>query len=142
MKPSDLYKRTPERIDNNINHLVDHLPELPDFYWIEEEKVPRVEILYYKDFCFDGRRVWILASVKFDGKFVMVTQNAGREGDDYVKRFITNRPLYNTLVEYIRTLTRAVSEDISKCDEVSINKDTCGLTCFYGSYLDDEFRRH
>ena len=34
----------------------------------------------------------------------MIIQNAGREGDDYCKRFITDFELYEKMIKYIETL--------------------------------------
>ena len=56
MKPTDLYKRTPERIDKDINRLTgcyfNHVPEIEAFEYggyIEDGKNERVEFHYYKD---------------------------------------------------------------------------------------------
>ena len=146
MKPSELYKRTPERIDKDINRLYgcyfNHVPEIEAFdcgTWIEDGKNERVEIHYYKDYSFDVRRIWTLAAVKFDDKFVMVIQNAGREGDDYVRRFITDIDTYNDMVAYIATLIPP-DENKSQGDVRGVDEDIDGLDEFYESRLDGIFR--
>ena len=94
MKPSELYKMKPEEITKNIDCLwgcyYSHIPEIEHLY-IDAEKNERVKIHTYKYFCFDGRRIWHLAAVKFDDKFVMIIQNAGREGDDHAAPIVTVR---------------------------------------------------
>ena len=82
---ADLYKMTPERSTKELSYLVgcyyNHIPEVGND--IESVKYllssDRVEIKFLKDWNFDFRRVWQLATVWFDGNPVMITQNAGRE---------------------------------------------------------------
>ena len=148
MKPAELYKRTPERIDNDINRLYgcyfNHIPEIEALQYgggMLEDKDKRIAIHYYKDFDYDCRRIWALAAVKFDDQFVMIIQNAGREGDDWHKRFITDSHVYIDMVRYIATLVPA-GEDRSQDDFVDLNEDINGLTHFYGGDLDGYFERY
>lgn len=145
MTPAELYARTPEKVDEEINRLFgfNHIPEIEDHEhcgWIPDSKNDRVEFHIYKDFDFDGRRTWFLAAVKFDGVFVMVIQNAGREGDDHSDRCITNKPAYDAMVTYIRTL--CASEDASAEDVVDEHEDIPQLASFYGNDLDGVFERY
>lgn len=147
MKPDELYKRTPERIDSGIECLkgfyYDHLPEIGwletfDADFVDHQK--RVTIHYYKYWRHDGRRIWLLAGVFFDDMPVMIIQNAGREGDDYSGRFITNKALYNDMVKYIVSLM-----DFSKSDDKDLidpDTDIPSLTTFYGYSLDGYFDRY
>lgn len=148
MTPNELYKRTPERIDNDVNCLYgcyyNYIPEIEALQYgggMIEDSANRIAIHYYKDFDYDGRRVWQLAAVKFDGKFVMIIQNAGREGDDWSKRFITDNYAYADMVRYIATLLPP-GEDRSQDDIVDSDEEIKGLTCFYGGDLDGHFERY
>lgn len=145
MKPVELYKRTPESISYDINILkgcyYNHIPELEFLYICEDslKKNNRVSIRIYKDFNFDGRRFWRLASVYFDNKPCMIIQNAGREGDDHSDRFITDKNLYMEMINFIGTL---ISPNIGEI-EISFNEDDDikGLDEFYGNKLGGEFKR-
>jgi len=148
MKPKELYKRTPEKIDKDINVLhgcyYNFIPEVQGFDFCQD--IPDganelVEIHYYKDFDFDGRRFWRLAAVKYNGEFVMIIQNAGREGDDWTERFITNFEFYVGMVGYIQTLVPTSRIDTNG-DYVSPNTDIKGLDDFYGNNLDGYFERY
>lgn len=148
MTPKELYARTPERIDNDINRLYgcyyNHIPEIEALQYcgnMLEDKSNRIAIHYYKDFDYDGRRVWCLAAVKFDGMFVMIIQNAGREGDDWSKRYVTDLYAYADMVRYITTLIPP-DDDKSQNDFVGFDEDIEGLTRFYGGELDGYFERY
>jgi len=148
MTPAELYARTPESITFELYCLMgcyyNFIPEIEesDFHWNGELKGnTRISIHIYKDFNFDGRRFWRLASVKFDDDFVMIIQNAGREGDDHTARFITNENAYVKMVEYIRTLLPVIPEE-GREDVVSENDNFPGLADFYGNSLDGYFERY
>lgn len=148
MKPEELYKRIPERIDNDVSQLhgcyYNHIPEIDELNCGEyfNNKNTRVAIHYYKDHCFDGRRVWILAAIKFDDVFVMITQNAGREGDDSSARFITNKPKYDEMINYLKTLLLLPKEDVSSDVVYEEDSDISSLTTFYGNTLDGDFETY
>lgn len=148
MKPIDLYEMKPTRIDKDINQLYgcyyNHVPEIDSFgfgAYINDEANTEIEIHYYKDHCFDGRRVWQLAAVSFKGTFVMIIQNAGREGDDWSERFITNKEHYDDMVKYIMTLLPP-ADDRSMDDVCELEEDVKGLDEFYGNKLDGYFEFH
>ena len=141
MKPAELYQREPIRSDSDLTVLFgchfDHMPEAGAEYWrIEgvEMKSERLEIRYYKDHHYDGRRIWRLASVWFDGEPFMVIQNAGREGDDHAARFITNVEQYKQAVIYVKSLLPPAFGKVS--DIVSADDDIPDLTEFYSDSLD------
>ncbi|MED1125287.1 hypothetical protein [Bacillus atrophaeus] len=139
----ELYARTPKRVERCLGHLkgyyYDHIIELTDQYNLDsyyglEEKNEKIEIKYYADCCFDGRRTWTLASVWYENKPVMVIQNAGREGDDHRERFITEPKLYDKMLTYIASLLNidtSVKHDIYREDD-----DIKELDNFYGFTLD------
>lgn len=139
MKPCELYAREPESTSNDL-YILDgfYYTHIPEVEWdnIDKSNNPRIAIKYYKNHCFDGRRVWILASVWFDVQPVMIIQNAVREGDDHAKRFITNEKLYDEMVTYIKTL------DNSKPSRRDVYTDTDNidrLDQFYNYALDGHF---
>jgi hypothetical protein len=51
----------------------------------------------------DDRRYISMYSFWFDGKPVMLTQNAGREGDDFKRRLITDAALFKDLCGYLHS---------------------------------------
>lgn len=122
----------------------DHLKELSDrhdihSYYGLEECNKKVDIRYYVDHCFRGSRVWVLASVWYENQPVMVIQNAGRDGDDHSKRFITDEKLYKEMLSYIVSL---MNIDTSTAEEVDADVDMPELTNFYGydmSYVETVF---
>lgn len=171
MTPRELLQRTPESVTFRLEYLngcyYSHVPELED--WLQSyQHEPasamntRVESRVYKHFDFDGRRFWRLASVHLDGDPVMITQNAGREGDDWAERIIVAPWLYPEMVAYLHTLapppeilamdgksSRVVSLD----DEIKGDgrawltsrgslKSQDGLSSFYGESLDGRFERY
>jgi hypothetical protein len=108
--PAELYARKPERVDHIVGVLggfyYNHMPEIDDGYMPYEDPNKRIAIRYYKDFDFDGRRFWRLAAVCFDGLPFMIIQNAGREGDDHHRRFITDLHQYKDAVKYVLSIAK------------------------------------
>jgi len=51
----------------------------------------------------DDRRYISMYSFWFDGKPVMLTQNAGREGDDFKRRLVTDAALFKDLCHYLHS---------------------------------------
>lgn len=146
MKPSELYARVPEEISYDLYGLLDgysnHIPEVADivsFDHEENERTKRVQVCYYKNFMFDCRRFWSLGGVFFDGKPVMIIQNAGREGTDFHGRFVTDREQYFEMVKYILTLIDP--EKQGDPDVYPVDEDIEGLDEFYGNKLDGYFAR-
>jgi hypothetical protein len=109
----------------------DHVPEAgPDVELRDKPRV-RVEVVGYVHF--DHRRYWRLATVWFDDKPVMVVQNAGREGDGYSKRFVTDVSLLMELAKYLKAEEAAP-------DTVPLSYDGADLVNFYGVSLDEALR--
>jgi len=155
MTPNELYyNRVPENSHYDLDYLIgfyyNHIPEIDEIDGISDanEKEQRVLIKEYKNFDFDGRRIWRLASVWFDDnnlanfghKPVMIIQNAGREGDDSTGRFITDEQLYKEMIMHIRTLVKGRPYETS--DVVDPDVDINNLTSFYGNDLDGHFERY
>lgn len=131
MKPSELYARTPRRIDKTLYHLIDHLPELNDLYHTESQN-ELIETHFYEDHCFDGERVWQLAGVFYKGLPVMIIQNAGRGGRDHSDRFITDRARFLEMLAYIRHI---IGSDVIFVHPV--DTDIATLDSFYSHTLED-----
>lgn len=136
--PSSVYNLQPIKIKRCLGNLkgfyYDHLPEIKDDLWGLQDKNKKVKIKYYADHCFDGRRTWTLASVWYEDKPVMIIQNAGREGDDHYKRFITSKKLFREMVNYITSILPTNDFEVEFFDE---NEEIEGLIEFYGHHLDN-----
>lgn len=143
MTPQQLYNREPESINNDISVLWGcyycHVPELENpMIGHNSINSDRVQIKYYKNHCFDGRRVWILASVWFDQLPVMIIQNAGREGDDWAERYITEVERYCLMIEHIQSIL-PITIQTNPDDTVDQHNDIQSLSSFYNYDLDGYF---
>lgn len=144
MTPNELYAMPTTEV-GDLDWLkgsrYNHVCEIEGLYIPWDAKSDRVEIRVIKDFCFDGRRIWRLATVWFDGGPVMVIQNAGREGDDFSNRFITDKDAFRQMCVHLRDLfAPEVDEPYYNCytgDDVIPE-----LISFYGQSLQDTFERY
>lgn len=68
MKPNDLYKLVPISVSSDPFLLRHWFESSIDFYRINADICPGLEIKHYADHCFDGERTWEMASVWFDNK--------------------------------------------------------------------------
>ena len=140
MKAIEIYNLKPKTITKDIYCLngfyYNHVPEI-DFSNIDYDLNKKIEIKYYVDYCFDGRRTWKLASVWYDDKPVMIIQNAGREGDDHHERFITDKNLYFDIIKYLQSLiiSEEIEEELDDLIDEGIEIDN--LTNFYGHCLNE-----
>lgn len=148
MKPSELYNRTPKSTTGDISILrsysYNHVPEIEDYFNNNgdlEDKNTKIQIKIYKHFDYDFRRFWRLASVWFEGKPVMIIQNAGREGDDHKKRFITDESAYISMVQYIKSLLPVLFETKIE-DVVDPEEEIDKLDKFYDGELNGYFSRY
>lgn len=148
MKISELLARQPESHelwdskDQELlqGHYFNHLPEAFENSWYDLAENTLIYISTYKDFSYDGRRCWRLLVWSYDGTPVMVTQNAGREGDDHYKRYVFNETAYKYMVEYVKSL---MPPEVSvTSDLVGIETDIPTLTMFYGQDLDGVFEHY
>lgn len=149
MTPNDLYAMTPQEVEKGLSMLTGCYYNHLDGSGLDSFKLgcieadsTRVHIRILKYFCFDGRRIWSLATVWFDGKPIMVIQNAGREGDDHAKRYITDLPGFNEMCAYLNSLLPperqdghpdVVAPDLEMGDE---------LIEFYNCRLDGKFEHY
>jgi len=145
MTPYQLYKTTSNRTSYEIGRLkgyrYNHLaPELNDWDVLPyEDPGKRVELRFYEDHHVDYRRIWALASVWLvnDRTGVvspfMIVQNAGREGDDWARRIITDVAAYKEAARYLKSLCMVQEEhDELSAHVVDIETDVKDLTAFYG----------
>lgn len=149
LTPNDIYAMPVREVSTDIGQYLvgcyfDHLDGSGIAQWeFHKIKKPsnRVEVRIVKHFDFDFRRFWRLATVWFDSKPIMIIQNAGREGDDHSKRFITDRQGFLEMCSHIRTLLDLElehQEDVVAADAVLGRK----LIDFYGNYLNGYFERY
>jgi hypothetical protein len=147
MKISELLQRTPEKVDRDFTVLFGHgycfVPEAQEYagggaWLLAEQESPRIEMRIFKEFHFDSRRFWRLAAVYLDGEPVMITQNAGREGDDFTRRFIIDRDRYFELVRAILAIPLRVEQPDEQLEDLCSGDEDLGdkLTSFYDSHLD------
>ena len=124
-----------------IDAIVSHIRESGVDYWTGElSKNERITVSPIMDFNFDYRRVWTLCAVFFDDKPVMITQNAGREGCDWTKRYIVDKKLFLEMCAYVRSLLNI--EELEEITEYPYDEQCTGYTDFYGNSLDGYFERY
>ena len=108
--------------------------------WYEEwENVPRVDIHYLEDFCYDGRRTWTLGYVQLDGHTVLMFKNAGREGDDHTGYVVFDKSRFRELQLYLKDLVDIHQEDVTV---TSLLADAGNFEKFYGDTIHTPFIRH
>lgn len=150
MTPKELLAREPESVENDFDYLVGYrynfVPEALDQpNLLVETTSERVEIRIFKHFDFDYRRFWRLAAVYFDGKPVMITQNAGREGDDHAHRYLLDESVYRELIGYLASRPRKpqvyTGIEVDKKHSMAAMDEDLGdkLTTFYNDTLDGGF---
>ena len=162
MTPNELYAKEPVEIIKDYRELVlsershGHLNifESIDFdfkiYAYEFNRLPpaendRTEVRILERYNQDTRRYWRWATVWFDNKPIMIALNAGREGDDSIKTYVTNHEGYIALAMYVREqclkLCPALIEDdiLTKLVHPEMSNDS--YTTFYGETL-GAYRSH
>lgn len=148
MKPRDLFNMKPQEVTHDFSSLAgcyyNHITEVGDLHDFPSTTSERVTVNVIKHFDFDHRRFWRLCAVLFDGRPVMITRNAGREGDDHHSRFIVDKDRYMLMVEHIASLPRKPYpwHDSTSSDVVDIDAEIDGLDSFYNNSLSDTFERY
>jgi hypothetical protein len=137
MTPRELLALEPKSTSHNVYQVLSEIPEADDTWNIEPETDERMEWRRYAYVDFDGRRIWELGSIWFDGKPTVIVQRAGREGRDHHERFIVDSDVYWDLVKYSYSLPRSedfpVQEDARGMDEDMGDE----LTSFYGRTFEE-----
>lgn len=151
--PKEIFDLPAIRETHSINSLkgcyYSHIPEIDDQIWYavvgggflgdfeggDRCAAPdRITIKEHGFYTYDGCRIWRVSTVWLDGKPVMITRNAGREGDDFYDRFIVDDALYRELIAEI--FRHAQFEgDIEKSDRVSMDEDIGPVFQFYGKRI-------
>lgn len=125
----DFYDAEPIRRTHDLGLLFgcyyEHLPEMGNrpMAWGGPDDNERVEVRFHYERWEDSRRFWAVASVWLDDRPFMLVQNAGREGDDHAKRFVTNRIAYADAVGYLTRLSLARTERGDYCPPDEARKD-------------------
>ena len=136
MTPAELYALEPQERTHTLGHLngfyFKHVPEVDRLP--PEDLGKRIEIRWAKYHNLDYRRYWALGSIWFDGRPFMIIQNAGREGDDHYRRFITDDDTYREAARYLKSI-ELVTESALDSAIVPLDVDLPGLTEFYGGAL-------
>lgn len=121
----------------------DHMPEVSSYAIPSTTNIERMGVRTLANFDYDGRRIWRLATVWFDDQPFMITQNAGREGDDHARRFITDWKVYEQAVHYLMSLYQYTDDPEDPFYTLDPNEDVGDtLTFFYNDSLDTPFERH
>lgn len=107
--------------------------------WAHGDPNDRVSLIVLADRIYDARRGWRLSAVFFEGKPVMLLQAAGREMDDWTKRFIGYPIRYRAMLAYLRTV--CVGDDARIAHDV-IDPDATrnDLDSFYSDELNGGWR--
>jgi len=143
--PRQLYALPPKRVSYEIGRLkgfrYNHVsPQLNDWDVLPfEDPGRRVELRFYEDHDVDYRRNWVLAAVWLvnsrDGidRPFMIVQNAGREGDDWSRRIITDVATYKEAARHLKGMCIPQEEfDELSTDVVDADAEVQNLTAFYG----------
>lgn len=136
MTPQELYDRPAKYVTHVLDDLhgfsFDHVSEA-NLAWWSMRTNEHVTVRTLEDHVLScGRRIWRLATVWFDALPVMVIQNAGREGDGHIKRFITDELWFHEMVIYLRSLVQHDDPEVFAHDAAG---EITGLDEFYGHKL-------
>lgn len=88
MTLAELLARTPQSVETNLCDFLSSrnlLHEVNGLSFAGDVESPRVRVDILFHHSFDGNRIWELAVVRLDGEPVMLTQRAGRSGQDLEK---------------------------------------------------------
>lgn len=131
------YNHIPELISNESDRRYDNFWDM--YNQIQYEKDDFIEIRYFANKWFDSRRCWQLGVVMYKNNPVMIFQNAGREGDDFSKRFILNERVYSNMIKYMQSLYIFKKYYIPEREIISLDGlyvEMPELTEFYGHKLE------
>lgn len=123
----DLYDETTD-VSGLVGCYYNHVPELPEFEEFDEGH--SVIIRIYEMSWYDHRRFWQLASVWLKDKPVMIIQNAGREGDDWSRRYIVDVDAYRAMVSNLMAHINQKQHDVENV--VDPSEPIQNLIAFYG----------
>lgn len=137
MTLAELLSRTPVSTETNLYDFLSsnllHEVNGMSFAWGVESPRVRVDILFFHDF--DCNRIWELAVVRLDGEPVMLTQRAGRSGQDHQERYVVSKERLVALIQHVITLGDCFKDVV----EVDVNEERGDLATFYNHTLEGEF---
>lgn len=149
MKASELFHMEPLSTTMNLSFLVgcyyNHVPEVLDYpmeigndglEW-ERNTAVMARTVAEKNV---GHRVWRMDAIVMDGEPVMVTQNAGRDGDDFFRRFIVNPGKYAEMVGYLGSLVPIKFGTEFETVLLDADEERADLDNFYGYSLQNYMR--
>lgn len=144
----ELLSQEPKSVDNDISALFgtyfEHVPEItPEEhgYAAWDVKSDRIEIVTFFHNNWDHRRFQSLFGVRLDGEWVMVCQNAGREGDDWYRRYIVNGGAFQEMVKHLKMLF-AKRNGIDEVKVTGLDSDIADLYEFYGKDVREKYARY
>ncbi|USN15215.1 hypothetical protein KIKIMORA_00690 [Brevundimonas phage vB_BpoS-Kikimora] len=108
---AELFAQEPLRIERGLGVLAgfyyNHLPEIDETLLsglrYREDAFQEIEVVAFHEAIEDHRRSWLLFGVRFEGRWVMLCRNAGRELDDFHDRQVVDVAAYQALIAYVRT---------------------------------------
>ena len=108
---AELFEQDPKRVDTGMEMLVgsryNHVPEVPDHDLYgniyRDDFCPLIEQHVFHEAVYDCRRTWALFGVRYNGAWVMLCANAGRELDDFALRQVVDAEAYVAMIAYIRS---------------------------------------
>src|SRR5271156_3201818 len=107
--PTELYALKAARVDSADWHTINvHLSGEVSYFDMDHDAAVaanRMETRTLVDHDYDGRRGWTLQTVWFDKQPVMVVNSAGRDGDEYHERWITDMAAFGKMIAWLRTFT-------------------------------------
>lgn len=134
----ELLEKEPKSVENNVSilfgHYYGHVPEITHEehgYNTWDVKSDRTEIVTFYHNYWDPRRFQSLYGVRFDGKWVMVCQNAGREGDDWSRRYVLDADAYREMVKHLKMIF-AERNGVGEVEITDLDSDITDLYQFYG----------
>lgn len=98
---------------------------------VEEDKNERVKSRIVWDPYIDDRRTHTITTIWYDGNPIGIVQTAGRDGEDFGRRFITDLEGYKAAADYLRSLYFTETNDYEVIDP---GKPLRELNDFYNNF--------
>lgn len=100
---------------------------------VAEQKLQVNQIFYA---CEDGERTVEMYSVYYHGNPIMIVQQAGRGGEDFFRRFVTDATGYREMMDYLRHAFNKTTSDCFSPDSPFYIDD---LLTIYGKDVSSQF---
>lgn len=108
--------------------------DMPVLNTLDAEKSLSVNQVYFS--CEDGERTIEMYTVYYHGMPVMIVQKAGRGGEDFFRRFVTNATGYGEVVDYLRNAFNKTTED---CFDPEADRYIDDVLSIYGNDVSEQF---